>query len=74
MKPPKSDVPIDRGWAWVIVTAAFMNLFILIGISKCFGIIFAELIDIYHGSASETSIMLALSAGLSLFLGMPANF
>jgi len=65
----KTLAPIDKGWAWMVVLSAFMHLFILIGLAKSSGMIFAELIEKYGGKASTASIMVALQTGISLFGG-----
>lgn len=69
MKSQNKILPIDRGWAWLVVFGAFMQLFIMLGITKSLGIIFVEIIDKYKGSASSTAIMYSISAGISLFAG-----
>uniref|UniRef100_A0A915HWD0 Phospholipase A2 domain-containing protein n=1 Tax=Romanomermis culicivorax TaxID=13658 RepID=A0A915HWD0_ROMCU len=62
------EAPIDRGWAWMIVLAGFMHLFILIGLARSSGMIFVELIQQYHGTASSTSLIVSLQTGISLFI------
>ncbi|KAH3812399.1 uncharacterized protein LOC127835001 [Dreissena polymorpha] len=48
-------LPIDRGWAWIVLGAAFFYLIIFGGIRKNFGIFFVEFQSRFNSSASITS-------------------
>lgn len=55
-----TNLPRDRGWAWVILLASVYAHFIVIGQLKCFGIIFVQLQLRYGSSSSETSLIFTL--------------
>ncbi|XP_045200781.2 monocarboxylate transporter 5-like [Mercenaria mercenaria] len=54
------SVPIDRGWAWIILLASVFTHFIVIGQLKCFGIVFVQLQKRYGSSSSATSVIYTL--------------
>ncbi|KAL4220300.1 hypothetical protein ACF0H5_020708 [Mactra antiquata] len=51
------NLPIDRGWAWVILIASVLMHFIIIGQLKCFGILFVQFQRRFGSGSSETSII-----------------
>ncbi|KAK6195542.1 hypothetical protein SNE40_000951 [Patella caerulea] len=72
----KSRLPIDRGWAWVIVGASFMNIFWMVGLAKSFGILVEQFIETFHISTavatmviSVSGIIYAFAAPISIILG-----
>ncbi|KAH3807798.1 monocarboxylate transporter 12-like isoform X1 [Dreissena polymorpha] len=54
------DLPVDKGWAWVIMLAGTLCMFIIIGQMKCFGIAFVQLQERYGSSSSATSLIFTL--------------
>ncbi|KAK3604658.1 hypothetical protein CHS0354_007201 [Potamilus streckersoni] len=64
-----STLPPDGGWGWMIVFGTFMVHFILDGIFYSFGILFAEFVDYFHGSKSETSLVVSLAMGIPFLIG-----
>ncbi|XP_052784846.1 uncharacterized protein LOC128220477 isoform X2 [Mya arenaria] len=56
----RSHLPIDRGWAWIIMLATMLNQFIIIGQMKCFGIVFVQLQERFQASSSATSVIFTL--------------
>ncbi|XP_045202602.2 monocarboxylate transporter 12-like [Mercenaria mercenaria] len=51
------SLPIDRGWAWVVLAGAALYLAIFGGIKKNFGIIFVAIQDRFGSTASVTSLL-----------------
>ncbi|XP_031559590.1 monocarboxylate transporter 12-like [Actinia tenebrosa] len=45
----------DGGWAWVICSAAFCDLFVVLGIQYTFGVIYVALLDHFKESKSDTA-------------------
>ncbi|XP_052103543.1 monocarboxylate transporter 9-like [Mytilus californianus] len=56
--------PVDRGWAWVVMCAIFLQLFLNVGISKSFGLFFIQFIIVYKTSASLISGVIALQTAM----------
>ncbi|XP_078312312.1 monocarboxylate transporter 13-like isoform X3 [Crassostrea virginica] len=53
-------VPIDRGWAWVIVLVNFIIVFLIIGSASSFGLFFAEFMTEFQAPASSITIALSI--------------
>ncbi|XP_062616851.1 monocarboxylate transporter 13-like [Saccostrea cucullata] len=53
-------VPVDRGWAWVILAANFLVVFLVIGCTSSFGLFFAEFMSEYKASASSITVALSV--------------
>ncbi|KAH9512405.1 hypothetical protein Btru_039435, partial [Bulinus truncatus] len=66
-------IPIDRGWAWVVVAACFGMHVLVVGGIKSFGVLFVELQDKYHVQAQELGIIQGMAFTLMMALGLPAN-
>ncbi|XP_071084393.1 monocarboxylate transporter 5-like isoform X1 [Haliotis cracherodii] len=63
----KNNLPIDRGWAWVIVGATFCINLIQVGMYRSFGILFVEFLKEFKASTSVTSLIMGIySASYSL--------
>lgn len=54
------SLPIDRGWAWVILLGNFMVVFLVIGCTSSFGLFFAEFMVEFQAPASSITIALSL--------------
>ncbi|KAL4220177.1 hypothetical protein ACF0H5_020585 [Mactra antiquata] len=50
-------LPIDRGWAWVVLAGSMFYLILFGGIKKNLGIFFVAYQDRFHSSASLTSAL-----------------
>lgn len=61
MKNAKA-VPIDHGWAWVILLGDFMVAFLVIGCITSFGVFFAEFMVEFKASASSITIALSIQS------------
>lgn len=46
----------DGGWAWVICSAAFCDIFVVLGIQYTFGVLFVALLEHFKESKSETGM------------------
>ncbi|KAK6961931.1 monocarboxylate transporter 1, partial [Biomphalaria glabrata] len=77
VQPKREDnpygIPIDRGWAWVIVVACFGMHVLVVGGIKSFGVLFVELQEKYHVQAKELGIIQGMAFTLMMALGLPAN-
>lgn len=56
----EESLPIDRGWAWVILLGNFMVVFLVIGCTSSFGLLFAEFMVEFRAPASSITIALSL--------------
>ncbi|XP_033759356.1 monocarboxylate transporter 13-like [Pecten maximus] len=54
------ELPIDQGWAWVVLAASTVINILYAGVLKSFGIFFVEILDVYGGTVSTTSLILGL--------------
>ncbi|KAL4220299.1 hypothetical protein ACF0H5_020707 [Mactra antiquata] len=54
-------LPIDRGWAWMILLASLLVHFIVIGQLKCFGIVFVQFQRRFSSSSTETSVIMTVN-------------
>ena len=50
----KEPLQPDGGFGWVIVVAAFSIQFIVLGTMNNFGLLFAMLLEEFHGTKTET--------------------
>ncbi|XP_065643931.1 monocarboxylate transporter 10 [Hydra vulgaris] len=60
----------DGGFGWVIVIAAFSIQFIVLGIMNNFGLLFAMLLEEFHGTKTQTAWVGSITYGL-MFLSGP---
>ncbi|XP_067951220.1 monocarboxylate transporter 14-like [Watersipora subatra] len=60
------DIPIDKGWAWVIVAGAFCLFALQSGGFKSQGIILLELIEKYEGVYSPSQLLWVFSLKFAL--------
>ncbi|KAK6195435.1 hypothetical protein SNE40_000867 [Patella caerulea] len=68
-----NDLPIDKGWAWVVVFACMMNTALLVGYLICLGMLFVEFLKLFQASTTSTALvfgMQALMFALSSFVTM----
>ncbi|XP_045201505.2 uncharacterized protein LOC123555042 isoform X2 [Mercenaria mercenaria] len=57
-KPPKQHgLPVDRGWAWLILLGSWCNCLISVGSYRAFGVLFIEIQAKYESSSSITSLI-----------------
>ncbi|KAL3847026.1 hypothetical protein ACJMK2_017962 [Sinanodonta woodiana] len=66
---PGASLPPDGGWGWMIVFGTFIIHFIFDGIFYSFGILFAEFVDYFHTSQSETSFIDSLAMAIPFLIG-----
>lgn len=70
---PCRRLPVDKGWAWVVLMASSVILIIVQGSIRTFGLFIVELQRIFQTSSTKISILLAaesISICLSSFLAM----
>ncbi|XP_052769999.1 uncharacterized protein LOC128209813 isoform X2 [Mya arenaria] len=72
-----AGLPIDRGWAWVVLLAAGFYLMLFGGIRKNFGIFFVEIQSRFQSSASITSflntsqnLVMSISSPIVMLIGL----
>ncbi|KAL8588449.1 hypothetical protein ACOMHN_024551 [Nucella lapillus] len=68
-----SPIPIDRGWAWMVVVGCFGMHVLVVGGVKSFGVLFVELQQLYGVSAKQLGIMHGLACVLMMALGPVSN-
>ncbi|KAH9513081.1 hypothetical protein Btru_035793 [Bulinus truncatus] len=61
--------PPDGGWGWLVVLGAFSVSLICDGLSYCFGVLYAELLDQFQESRSKTSLVGSIFFGVAMILG-----
>ncbi|CAL1545346.1 unnamed protein product [Lymnaea stagnalis] len=66
-------VPIDRGWAWVVVVGCFGMHVLVVGGVKSFGVLFVEFQDMYGVKAGDLGIIQGMAQTLMMALGLFAN-
>lgn len=63
----KQVLPVDRGWAWIILLACFCKLFLIVGTLKSFGLFFVEFLRAYNTTASMVSLVLSIQTAMFSF-------
>ncbi|ESO92867.1 hypothetical protein LOTGIDRAFT_119991 [Lottia gigantea] len=61
MKSSNNNLPIDKGWAWVIVIGGFFNTFLMVGIAKSFGLLVEEFIRTFEVSTAMATMVISVS-------------
>ncbi|KAK7097940.1 monocarboxylate transporter 14-like [Littorina saxatilis] len=65
-------VPYDRGWAWVVLIACFMNYVVLAGYIKSLSVFYVALLNKFHTQAAKTALIFSIRDGVfsvsSLFI------
>ncbi|KAL3847658.1 hypothetical protein ACJMK2_018559 [Sinanodonta woodiana] len=60
----RGQVPIDRGWAWVIVLGYFVSTFCMVGIAKSFGILMQEFIILFDVPVAYAALVMGVSGAV----------
>ncbi|XP_045201502.2 monocarboxylate transporter 14-like [Mercenaria mercenaria] len=68
--PKQNGLPVDRGWAWVILFASWCNCLLSIGSYKAFGVLFIEIQAKYGSSSSMTSLIASCLNGTYSFTAL----
>uniref|UniRef100_T1IV11 Major facilitator superfamily (MFS) profile domain-containing protein n=1 Tax=Strigamia maritima TaxID=126957 RepID=T1IV11_STRMM len=71
-------VPPDGGWGWMCVLACFVTFFLIVGMSRSFGVIYNDVRGAFPGSKNIILVMipsmvLALTVGLGFGAGLATN-
>ncbi|XP_061165785.1 monocarboxylate transporter 9-like [Saccostrea echinata] len=66
-------VPVDRGWAWMVVLGTFGNMALVVGTLKSFGVLLVELSHIYNVPSSLLASSQSLCGWLHLGLAPVSN-
>ena len=64
-KPAKIKTHPDGGWGWVVVVAAFLTQFIIVGLQNSSGVIFNELVKKFDRPRGQTGKLLKSSFSLN---------
>ena len=64
----------DKGWAWIVLLAAFMCNVIFDGIIFSFGILYIELLDFFKDSGGMTSWIGSVISGVYACVGRYSPF
>ncbi|XP_046560587.1 monocarboxylate transporter 12-B-like [Haliotis rubra] len=59
-----SHLPIDRGWAWMILAGCFLNVVIMIGYARGMAILFVEYLALFGASTTKTTLLMGVMAGV----------
>ncbi|KAL5004576.1 hypothetical protein ScPMuIL_018032 [Solemya velum] len=60
-------LPVDRGWAWMVMLGGILATFMMVGNIKSFGIFFVALVEKFDASASMTSSLQGVQFGIYSF-------
>ncbi|KAK3594888.1 hypothetical protein CHS0354_020548 [Potamilus streckersoni] len=60
----KNKVPIDSGWAWMILLGALVYLTIVVGALKNSGIYFIQWQERFNATSSMTSLIISVQSGV----------
>ncbi|XP_055332172.1 monocarboxylate transporter 6-like [Paramacrobiotus metropolitanus] len=60
---------VDEGWAWVVLVASFIVNIISLGTNFSLGVYFAEFVDYFKESKTQTAFLISLSCALVLAAG-----
>lgn len=63
-KTNQGPVPIDRGWAWMVLLGATLEMTIVIGILKTSGIFFVNFQKRFNSTSSMTSLISTVQNGV----------
>ncbi|GFR87229.1 monocarboxylate transporter [Elysia marginata] len=56
------ELPVDRGWAWLVLLGASVNVMLLMLFLRATSLLFILFLDIYHASSTMTTLVFALSS------------
>ncbi|XP_052783234.1 monocarboxylate transporter 3-like [Mya arenaria] len=55
--PYTTGLPVDRGWAWIVLFASWLTMAICLGTYRTYGILFIELQRKFNSEASTTALV-----------------
>ena len=61
--------PVDGGYGWAVVFGSFLTHFLLLGLTRSFGILYVALLRIYGESAAKTATLSACFNTARMLLG-----
>ncbi|XP_067659769.1 monocarboxylate transporter 5-like [Haliotis asinina] len=56
-------LPVDRGWAWIILAGCFLNIGLMIGYSRGLAMLFVEYLKVFGASTAKTTLLMGVNAG-----------
>ncbi|XP_033762280.1 monocarboxylate transporter 13-like [Pecten maximus] len=69
----RETTPVDSGYAWVILFACSLLYMMLSGVTKAFGILYTEFLEVYDAGAGNTAWIGSVKLFLFFGLGPLAN-
>ncbi|XP_046375638.2 monocarboxylate transporter 12-like [Haliotis rufescens] len=58
-----NNLPIDRGWAWVVLVGCFLIVFLMVGYGKGIAILFVEYVHVFDVPASKATLFFGVITG-----------
>ena len=68
-KPEKKKRKMDGGWGWIVVLGSALSHFLIVGMGRTFGVFYEELMEMYKGTAFETSMVIAIFNTMRMVMG-----
>ncbi|XP_069104322.1 monocarboxylate transporter 5-like [Argopecten irradians] len=65
------ELPVDRGWAWVVLAATTLITTLYAGVFKSFGLFYVEILEVYDSTVSTTSLISSLQFAFFCILTVP---
>lgn len=69
MAEDMSRLPVDRGWAWMIVLGYFFSVFCMVGIAKSFGILLQEFVAYFDIPVALGALAMGVCGGVYTIAG-----
>ncbi|XP_046560584.1 monocarboxylate transporter 14-like [Haliotis rubra] len=60
-------LPVDRGWAWIILAGSFINIGLMIGYSRGLAMLFVEYLKVFGASTAKTTLLMGVNAAFYSF-------
>ncbi|XP_076453708.1 monocarboxylate transporter 5-like isoform X2 [Babylonia areolata] len=67
---PDDGVPYDRGWAWMIVLAGFVNFVVAAGYNRGTFIFFVNFLEEFQAPVTETALLFGVKSGVNSIVGL----
>ncbi|XP_061194910.1 monocarboxylate transporter 12-like isoform X2 [Saccostrea echinata] len=74
VQTPQYDVPVDRGWAWVVLLSTFTIAIFVIGGIKSFGVLLVEFSRVYKSPQSQLTTIQSITGFFFLSLSPFSNW
>ncbi|XP_062603642.1 monocarboxylate transporter 12-like [Saccostrea cucullata] len=74
LQTPQYDVPVDKGWAWVVLFGTFTIAVFVIGGIKSFGVLLVEFSKVYKSPQSQLTTIQSITGFFFLSLSPFSNW